>query len=151
MLLPLPVAKVRALSLENHLALAAIRGGHGSEGAAMNLLRVVYLAWFIRDAAEGDRYAGVFREAETTLARSRARAQQGQGWTLPEGDHEVLADILALHDQQLASAPSHRYTAAWERLDRFLRNDDLVSPLPGAPDGGPSLGRPPYGDELFCQ
>ncbi|WP_234480929.1 hypothetical protein [Paraburkholderia nemoris] len=41
-----------------------------------------------------------------------------------EEDHSVLEKILALHDQQLALMPSHRYTAAWERLQHFLRSDD---------------------------
>ncbi len=54
MLLPLPVERVRALSLENHLFLAAIRDGHGTENVAMNLLRVLYLAWFMRDAADDE-------------------------------------------------------------------------------------------------
>ncbi|CAE6865596.1 hypothetical protein R75461_08255 [Paraburkholderia nemoris] len=134
MLLPLPVARVRALSLENHLFLAAIRGGHGSMEVAMNLLRVLYLSWFMRDAADAERDLDVFREAEAVLARGRIRAHQHQGWTLPEEDHRVLEHILALHDQQLASMPSHRYIVAWERLQRFLRSDDWSPIGPGGPD-----------------
>ncbi|WP_429322817.1 hypothetical protein [Paraburkholderia sp. GAS448] len=57
MLLPLPATEVRALSLENHLALAAMRSGHGTISLAMHLLRVLYLAWFLRDATEGERYS----------------------------------------------------------------------------------------------
>ena len=129
MLLPLSAGKVRALSLENHLALAAMRSGHDTISLAMHLLRILYLAWFLRDATEGERYVDLFCEAETALARSRAWAEQGQGWSLSDADHEVLADILALHDLQLASVPSHCYVAATVRLQRFLRSDDLSSPL----------------------
>ncbi|WP_234480938.1 C-type lectin-like domain-containing protein [Paraburkholderia nemoris] len=129
MLLPLPAVRVRALSLENHLALAAIRTGHGSEEVAMRLLRILYLSWFMRDTADHDRDIDVFREAEAALTRSRIGANRHLGWVLSDDDHRVLAHILALHDEQLASLPSHRYTEAWEGLQRFLRGDDW-SPIP---------------------
>jgi hypothetical protein len=48
-LLPLPSARVRAVSLENHLALAALRTAAGSHVMGC-LLRVVYLAWYLREA-----------------------------------------------------------------------------------------------------
>ncbi|CAE6845410.1 hypothetical protein R75461_07227 [Paraburkholderia nemoris] len=134
MLLPLPVSQVRALSLENHLTLAAMRSGHGSTEVAMNLLRVLYLSYFMRDAADDERDLEVFREAEAALARCRIRANRHLGWTLPEEDQRVLEQILALHDGQLASLPSHRYTGAWERLQRFLRSDDWSPIGSGGPD-----------------
>ncbi|MGF6604970.1 hypothetical protein P3T23_009726 [Paraburkholderia sp. GAS448] len=129
MLLPLSAARVRALSLEYHLALAAIRGGHGSEEVVIKLVRVLYLTWFIHDGARGRPDAEVFREAEAALSRSAMHAQQHQQWMLPDPDHRVLGDILALHDQQLALLPSHRYTEAWERARRFVLGDTL-SPIP---------------------
>ncbi|KVD02618.1 hypothetical protein [Burkholderia ubonensis] len=48
MLLPLATAKVRALSLENHLALATVRAGRGDFDQICCLIRVVYLAYFMR-------------------------------------------------------------------------------------------------------
>ncbi|KVM16629.1 hypothetical protein WL05_28310 [Burkholderia ubonensis] len=62
MLLPLPVSKVRALSLENHLALAAMRSGSGNVDQMSCLLKVVYLAWFLLDDPATER-AQVFRDA----------------------------------------------------------------------------------------
>lgn len=133
MLLPLPVSRVRALSLENHLALAAMRSGHGNLDVAMTLLRILYLTWFMRDTAGGEGNPDVFRDAEAAVTRSRIRADQHEGWTLEDTDHDLFAEILALHDQQLASMPSHRYTAAWDSLNRFLRNDDESPIRPARP------------------
>ena len=49
MLLPLPTAKVRALSLENHLERSTVRSGRGYFDQICCLIRVVYLANFITD------------------------------------------------------------------------------------------------------
>ncbi|MCI0151929.1 hypothetical protein KNO81_39515 [Paraburkholderia sediminicola] len=132
MLLPLPAARVRALSLANHLLLATIRSGHGNLDVVMNLIRVLYLAYFMRDDAQAQRDLDVFRTADAVLERTATRAEQAQGWTLPEEDLSVLERILALHDLQLASMPSHRYLEAWDRLERFVRSDDL-SPIAKSP------------------
>lgn len=128
MLLPLAVSKVRELSLENHLRLAAIRSGHGSQSVVMNLLRVLYLAYFMLADTHRQRDPDIFREGEAALCCAVTRAEQHQGWTLPEEDHGVLEQILTLHDQQLASAPYHRYLEAWDRLQRFM-DSDAGSPI----------------------
>lgn len=47
MLLPLPLAKVRAMSLEHHLTLAALYNGRGNIDQINVLLKVVYLAYFM--------------------------------------------------------------------------------------------------------
>ncbi|CAE6858712.1 hypothetical protein R75461_07865 [Paraburkholderia nemoris] len=100
MLLPLPAARVRALSLENHLALAAIRSGHGSLAVAMTLQRVVYLAWFMRDAADDLRDLDAFRQADAALEQTSRRAEQHRGWTLPK-----------------------RITACWKRSSHYMTSN----------------------------
>lgn len=64
MLLPLPTEKVRALSLENHLALATVRGGRGDLDQVSCLVRVVYLAFYLRDATSAGADFDLFRRAE---------------------------------------------------------------------------------------
>ena len=128
MLLPLPVAKFRAVSLENHLALVAMRTGNGNVDQMSCLLKTVYLAWFMHDGATGDD-RGLFRDAESALECSATRAERGDGWTFSDGDSAAVERVLAVHDGQLASMPSHRYTAAWERLQRFITSD-ARSPFP---------------------
>lgn len=48
MLLPLSTEKVRSLSIEHHMALAVVRSGSGDCDQIVCLLRVVYLAFFMR-------------------------------------------------------------------------------------------------------
>ncbi|CAE6862706.1 hypothetical protein R75465_07753 [Paraburkholderia aspalathi] len=131
MLLPLPVAKVRAMSLENHLALVAMHNGNGNDNQMSCLLKVVYLAYFLHDGEPGQTGIEVFRAAEAVLERSVTRAENRLGWSLPDDDHALFQGILALHDRQLDAVPAHLFTAAWERLQRFA-NSDAQSPLPPA-------------------
>ncbi|MBS2132098.1 hypothetical protein KEX41_28335 (plasmid) [Burkholderia thailandensis] len=128
MLLPLPVAKSRALSLENHLALVAMRTGNGNVDQMSCLLKVVYLAWFMLDEPVADE-PPLFHQAEAALERSTTRAEHREGWTLPDDDCQAIEQILVLHDRQLASLPSHRYMSAWARLTRFIASPNR-SPLP---------------------
>ncbi|AOK19211.1 hypothetical protein WL51_23135 [Burkholderia ubonensis] len=128
-LLPLPTAKVRALSLENHMALAAIRAGHGGEEQISCLLRVVYLAFYMRGETEAGADLSVYRQAEAALDACIARAEQGTAWLLLDREQSTIEQILVVHDEQLAAVPMHRYCAAWENLQRFMTGQ-IRSPIP---------------------
>lgn len=119
------------MSLENHLALAAMRSGEGNVNQMSCLLKTVYLSHFLRDEVQTDIHLDVFRLCEVALEVSVASAQVGQGWTLPDDTHGTLETVLAPHDQQLASVSAHQFASAWERLERFL-SSDTRSPLPPA-------------------
>lgn len=67
MLLPLPTQKVQALSLENHVALAVVRSGNGDCDQVVCLLRVVYLAFFMRNET-----ASTVVPSHSTATRPRA-------------------------------------------------------------------------------
>lgn len=128
MLLPLSVAKVRAMSLEHHLALAAMHSGRGSIEQMNVLLKVTYLTYFMADAAGEPVDPDMFRTAEAAFECCGLRGHHDGNWTLSTADHDVLARILALHDGQLGSMPSWRYAEAWTRIHAFLRSD-AQSPL----------------------
>ena len=128
-LLPLPTAKVRALSLENHMALAAVRAGHGGEEQISCLLRVVYLAFYMRSETGTGAELSVYRQAEAALDACIARAEQGAAWLLLDREQSTIEKILVVHDEQLAAVPMHRYCAAWERLQRFMTGQ-IRSPIP---------------------
>ncbi|WP_423383471.1 hypothetical protein [Burkholderia sp. LMG 32019] len=128
MLLPLPIAKARAMSLENHLALVAMRTSRGNVDLMSCLLKAVYLAWFLLDDPTAEQLR-VFRDAEAALERSTTYAERNEGWAVPEEDCKAIEQILVLHDQQLGSLASHRYTSAWERLTQFIASPQR-SPLP---------------------
>ena len=123
MLLPLPVAKVRSMSLANHLALAAMRTGNGNVDQMSCLLKAVYLAYFLREATRDHCGMQAFRASEAALECSAIRVQMGHKWTLPEEDQSELAGVLAVHDRQLLSVSAHQFSAAWERLQRFLDSE----------------------------
>ncbi|MFM0557379.1 hypothetical protein P0D69_41505 [Paraburkholderia sediminicola] len=127
--MPLPVAGARAVSLENHLALVAMRSGHGNPDVMSCLLKSVYLACFLHEAVHGHIGLEPFREAEGALTRCVMQAELSEEWLLPDDENTILARILTLHDQQLASMPAHLVTAARERLYRFIASD-VGSPIP---------------------
>ena len=67
MLLPLSTVKVRSLSLENHMALAVVRSGDGDCDQVVCLLRVVYLAFFMRGETASGSDLDLYRRAEAAL------------------------------------------------------------------------------------
>lgn len=133
MLLPLPLAKVRAMSLEHHLALAALYSGRGNIDQINVLLKVVYLAYLMAVMADEPVDLDTFRAAEAAVECCGLRGHRDGNWTLTAADNALLAPILALHDRQLGSMPSRRYGEAWTRLHALLRND-AQSPLPSVPE-----------------
>ncbi|MGN4039619.1 hypothetical protein ACS0ZG_38440, partial [Burkholderia gladioli] len=78
MLLPLSSAKVRALSLENHLALATVRAGGGELDQISCLIRVVYLAYFMRNETTSGVDLGAYRDAEAVLDACLKRVEQDE-------------------------------------------------------------------------
>ncbi|WP_230941558.1 hypothetical protein [Burkholderia cepacia] len=129
MLLPLSTEKVRSLSLEHHMALAVVRSGNGNCDHVICLLRVVYLAFFMRSETTSGSDLGMYRRAETVLDASIARAERGEAWTLIENELADVERVLVAHDEQLAAIPKHRYLAAWDRLQRFVMGGGR-SPIP---------------------
>lgn len=128
-LLPLPAARIRALPLEHHLVLVALRAGHGSGEQVGVLIKVVYLADFMADARRDPVDPALLRAAEAALHGCGLRAHQEANRTLSAEDHAVLTLVLVLHDDQLGALPVHRYEEAWVRIHAFVKS--LVqSPLP---------------------
>lgn len=109
-----------------------MRGGHSSVDQMSCLLKVVYLAYFLGAAGMERFEIEVFRAAEAALEHTVTRAEQGEGWSLPDADHVVLERVLALYDRQTASVPAHLFETAWQRLQHFIRGDSR-SPLPASP------------------
>lgn len=77
MFLPLPTEKIHALSLENHLALATVRGGRGDLDQVICLVRVVYLAFYLRDATSTGTDLDLYRRAEAALNACVTRVDRG--------------------------------------------------------------------------
>ncbi|WP_244136578.1 hypothetical protein [Burkholderia sp. BCC0405] len=129
MLLPLSTEKVRSLSLENHMALAVVRSGNGDCDQVTCLLRVVYLAFYMRNETASGFDLDLYRRAEAVLDACIARAECDEPWMLQENEAAHVERLLVVHDEQLAAVPKHRYLAAWDRLQRFV-NGTRLSPIP---------------------
>lgn len=121
--LPLPDAVVRAISLQNHLALETMRSGHGASLHATFLFRAVYLTYLLRDTIEPNCEIEVFQEAESALCQCSHRAEASGSYELADADFDALRLVLTLHDWQLQSAPSHLYESACASLLGYLIND----------------------------
>lgn len=134
MLLPLSTGKVRALSLENHLALATIRAGRGNLDQLCCLLRVVYLAFYMRDETVAGADLESYRRAEAALDACITRVEHNEPCLLLGHEQTVVERVLVLHDEQLAAIPKHRYLLAWGHLQRFIVSQKS-SPIPVAATG----------------
>lgn len=132
MLLPLPHARTRALSLEHHLALATIARGHANVDLMVCLLKAVYTAFYLRDESPADADDPEFQRAEAALSRCIARAERGETWAMLDRDKADVERILVLHDEQLVAVPTHRYLTALDKLSRFAVEgmQSPISPLP---------------------
>lgn len=119
-LLPLPPAHARDISLKCHMALVALRGGHGNEALLTRLRTSVYLVFL---ALDDTRYAeadiDLCVDAERTLEASVARAAQSGAWTLHDDECAVLERVLAAHDTCVATLTRHRLAELWRDVCTF--------------------------------
>ncbi|WP_257126634.1 hypothetical protein [Burkholderia sp. ABCPW 11] len=116
----MPTEKVRALSLENHLALATVRGGRGDLDQVSCLIRVVYLAFYMRDVTSAGADFDLYRRAEVALNACVTRVDRGERCLLLDHELVTIERILVIHDEQLAAISYHRYLDAWERLRQYI-------------------------------
>jgi hypothetical protein len=120
LLLPMDRTSASQRSLSCHLALVACRDGHGSNHLINELMRAVYLSWYLQRAGYGNLPAEQFKIAEYAAENTLARAHETGEWRLASdviGDFETL---LTLYDAQLASARQHEVLEAERQLRCFL-------------------------------
>ncbi|KVN29793.1 hypothetical protein WJ63_08990 [Burkholderia pyrrocinia] len=122
---------MRDISLENHLALATMRAGHGTPDTMIALLRVLYLAYFIVEPTVADEDIELFLQAEAALQQSIEAAGQGRDWQVSDDAPALIERLLLRADAIVGSVPKYRYLEAWDRLSRFASSAAL-SPLPGS-------------------
>jgi hypothetical protein len=130
MLLPLAAESIRARSLRGHLALEALRAGSGNGHLLSELIHILYVAWYLREAGFGAAEAALFAQAEQVLECSAARASADDVWRLDDTDVPVLEQLLTLHDDQLRLAPVSAMREVHKRLARFTQSD-RPTPWPG--------------------
>lgn len=129
MLLPMAEAAAREQSLSSHLALVACRDGHGNRHLFNEMMRTVYLAWFLQQEGYGQEPVNLFKTAEYAVEAALELAHMSDEWVLAEDTVPVFERLLALHDSQLATAPLHKVIHAEQRLRQFLAGT-ASSPIP---------------------
>ena len=130
LLLPPTAESVRALSLRHHLALAALKVGSGNGPLLTELIRAVYVTWYLQEAGFGAIDPNHYVEAEQALARCGVRAAAENVWQLNHADTPVLERVLALHDWQLQRTPISAMRDVQKRLTRFVQGN-RASPWQG--------------------
>jgi len=116
MLLPLAPAKARAISLHNHLALAACRQQQGNIDLVGELLKTVFVTFYLVSGACRQVHADRFKVAQRSIEAMIIRAASEQQWGLEEEACMAVEAILRLHDEQVASSPLHEIHAAKQWL-----------------------------------
>ncbi|MCP2092034.1 UNVERIFIED_ORG: hypothetical protein J2Y81_008140 [Paraburkholderia sediminicola] len=129
LLLPMDRALASEQSLANHLALVACRSGHGNGHLVNELMRAVYLSWFLRQAGYGTVPVEQFKIAECAVEATLSLAHECGEWRLPAETIVDFEALLALYDSQLASAPLREVLAAEQKLRAFLAGN-ASSPIP---------------------
>ncbi|CAN7728932.1 hypothetical protein [Paraburkholderia hospita] len=110
----------REQSLSYHLALVACRAGHGNSHLFNELMRTVYVAWFLLQDGYGDEPLALFKTAEYAVEAALELAHKSNEWVLAKDAIPAFEHLLALHDAQLAAAPLHKVIDAERRLRQFL-------------------------------
>ena len=131
MLLPLPESAVREASLARHLTWVACKAEAGSAYLVNELVRLVYLTYYVQDAGYGDTELMVYTRAEAALERCLEKAERDSVWQFEPDDAPLFEAILRQGDRQLDGVPSYVYMDACARLDRFTLSGRR-SPLPSA-------------------
>ncbi|MDP9651840.1 hypothetical protein [Paraburkholderia caledonica] len=122
MLLPHTVAYVREVVLRNHLVLAAFRCGQGNGELLAELVKALYVTWYLQEAGYGALDHALYLEAERILDLA-ARNASRRIWLIEEKDCAPITRLLDLHEQQLLSAPVHAVNEARARMAHFGRSD----------------------------
>jgi hypothetical protein len=129
LLLPIPSECVRSLSLRGHLALVGSRAQEGNRDSVMQLTRIVYMTFFMRQISVGCTDDATFLAAEAALDKTVQAAQQTGQWHVDDDAVQAIEALLRLYDEELAAASAKTYFAAEKRLQRLLGSADAASPL----------------------
>jgi hypothetical protein len=120
LLLPMSAQSAREMSLAHHLALAACRGDSANRHQINELVRSVYMAYYLQRMGYGEVPLECYERAEAALESTLAVAANYGKWTISEQDAPLIERLLALHDRRLSEVPMHRVVEAEKQLRQFL-------------------------------
>jgi hypothetical protein len=123
---PLAQENTTAISLTNHLALAAIRKGKGVEDDLHNLAFSVNMALILAELGYGGEFATEIREGQLAMVRTIARFKSIRKVGFSGGDMLAIQQILGLVDEQIMLATKAHITQAMAELKRRLNARDFI-------------------------
>ncbi|MEI6002129.1 hypothetical protein H3V53_34860 [Paraburkholderia bengalensis] len=125
LLLPMPRAEADRLALQAHVALDAMRLGHGSATAAQTLCQVMILTGLLAEAGYAEATFEQMREAEGVICAAFDRGRESGTWLLEKEGFQQFAVIVTTYDAQLRRAPLAVIADASDRLERFRGGDSF--------------------------
>lgn len=129
MLLPVPRNRANEISLTVHLAFSACRGDHGNAHLMSELVRAVYLSYYLlQDDCDAELH-GCYRQAERVLDQVLEKAAYSNVWRIAEEGVAALEEVIAIYDRQVMTVPTWKLLNASERLNRFALGKSR-SPIP---------------------
>ncbi|WP_413141078.1 hypothetical protein [Burkholderia cepacia] len=117
LLLPMPHQQADKLSLEYHAAFEALRMRRGSARGLAVLLQLVVLSRLIDEARKRELRAEILVASERGINAALERGNAGGEWWLDPQTDDLVAALIAWHDDQLRQAPLGVFAEALERLE----------------------------------
>lgn len=118
-LLPIPRSRADEVSLKHHAAHESLRMKQGSEHGLATLLQMVIVTAFIDEARRHELRTDTIKAAEQAINEALERGRAGAGWYLDGQGEEIVAALIAWHDEQLRNAPLTAFAKALERRERL--------------------------------
>jgi hypothetical protein len=109
------------------LALVALRQGRGNIDLAGELLRTIYLTYFLADGEAQTTSQDLFASAECAIKTTIAQSVMTGEWCLEDSHTRCVGAVLRTHDAQLSSLPTHLLDGAKQRLTRLLEAGNFPS------------------------
>ncbi|WP_321954980.1 hypothetical protein [Paraburkholderia bannensis] len=126
---PLDEKTATEMALAHHLTFAACKSWAGTTRLVSELVRMVYLTFYVQCAGYGDTDIARFTDAEAALENCILRAGDDETCWIAPSECALVEPILRQADTQLFLAPRLALIDAYKRLDKFLRSSN-ESPLP---------------------
>jgi hypothetical protein len=103
-LLPATVDSIQPLLMQAYIALKELSMGEGSKERLIELFRVLYMSWFLREAGIGNAETALYLRCNDILADIAIREKRERIWILPSEDVFVLQEIQFAYAGQMSQA-----------------------------------------------
>lgn len=87
------------------------------------LVRVVYLSYFLTKTGVGGIATELYLQAEAVLEQALHTAENDDVWSLDAEGSELVSQIVVAYDLQLSSSPAWRVIEAFDGLERFTASN----------------------------